>query len=92
MGDPKHPLITTYCFDAPANLVGQRLDTMLVVGFRKCAAIGMIGSMLFLIVQKQIDRLAKPTREDVFIGLVRQKPRLGFREILGQPVAIDRRD
>jgi hypothetical protein len=92
MGDAKHPLIAPDGSNAPADLVGKCLNSLLIISLGQRAAISVIDSVSLLVVEQKVDRFGKTPIEQLFISLVWQKPRVRFSKQLGQPESIDRRD
>ena len=72
MGDAKHPLIAPDGSNAPADLVGKRLNSLLIISLSQRATISVVDSVSLLMVEQKVDRFGKTPIEQLLLSLVGQ--------------------
>ena len=81
--DSKHPLVASHGTHASADLIGQRLDSQLMVGPGQRATDSQRGSLNGLFADECINRLGEPASQNVLVGFVGEKTCIGLRDSAG---------
>jgi len=72
--DPEHPFVSCRGAYADPDLIGQCLESKLMVGIGQTAGDSFVGSMRLLYLQQQFYRLFEPPFKQMFMSLIGDDP------------------
>src|SRR5688572_10012455 len=73
MARAKHPLVAANAPYAPADLIGERLETQVVIRRREGTADGVAGAVSALCGEERVDRFLETPVEQVLVALERNR-------------------